>query len=79
FCIHPAGRPINTSIKVLRRPVESAQFSSSDWQKWVPSKGDKEIEEARQDMTSFFMRYNPIWLQRRNNYRSPIAMEQEAV
>src|SRR5450830_471973 len=28
FCIHPAGRPINTSIKVLRRPVESAQYGS---------------------------------------------------
>ncbi|WP_262499632.1 integrase core domain-containing protein, partial [Pseudomonas rhodesiae] len=28
FCIHPAGRPINTSIKVLRRPVESAQYTS---------------------------------------------------
>ncbi|WP_412765890.1 IS3 family transposase, partial [Pseudomonas sp. NGC7] len=35
FCIHPAGRPINTSIKVLRRPVESAQFSSSDWQSFL--------------------------------------------
>ena len=29
FCIHPAGRPINTSmIKVLRRPVESTQYVS---------------------------------------------------
>ena len=30
FCIHPAGRPINTSmIKVLRRPVEYAQYASA--------------------------------------------------
>ena len=29
FCIHPAGRPINTSvIEVLRRPVEYAQYVS---------------------------------------------------
>ncbi len=29
FCIHPAGRPINTSmIKVLQRPVECAQYVS---------------------------------------------------
>jgi len=35
FCIHPAGRPINTSIKVLRRPVESAQYSSSDWRSFL--------------------------------------------
>ena len=29
FCIHPAGRPINTSmIEVLRRPIEFAQFPS---------------------------------------------------
>jgi hypothetical protein len=35
FCIHPAGRPINTSIKVLRRPVESAQYSSTDWRSFL--------------------------------------------
>ncbi|MGY2289594.1 IS3 family transposase, partial [Pseudomonas sp. SDO528_S397] len=29
------GRPINTSIKVLRRPVESAQYSSSDWRSFL--------------------------------------------
>ena len=29
FCIHPAGRPISTSmIKVLRRPIESTQYTS---------------------------------------------------
>ncbi|MVW87902.1 hypothetical protein EI969_18455, partial [Pseudomonas sp. PB101] len=28
FCIHPAGRPINTSIKVLRRPIEFAQYTA---------------------------------------------------
>ncbi|WP_262380831.1 integrase core domain-containing protein, partial [Pseudomonas lundensis] len=32
FCIHPADRPINTSIKVLRRPVESAQYCSDLYQ-----------------------------------------------
>lgn len=32
FCIHPAGRPINTSIKVLRRPVESVQYCSALYQ-----------------------------------------------
>jgi len=30
--IHPAGRPINTSwLKVLRRPVESAQYCCHDY------------------------------------------------
>ena len=33
--IHPAGRPINTSwLKVLRRPVESAQFGSDEFTRW---------------------------------------------
>lgn len=45
---------------------------------WVPTKGYTEIEEARQDMTSFFMRYNRIRLHSYNNYLSPIAMEQQA-
>jgi putative transposase len=45
---------------------------------WVPAKGYSEIEEARQDMTSFFMRYNRIRLHSYNNYLSPIAMEQQA-
>ena len=31
-CIHPAGRPINTSwLKVLRRPIESAQYGCHDF------------------------------------------------
>jgi transposase InsO family protein len=31
-CIHPAGLPIHTStIEVLRRPVESAQYTSSQY------------------------------------------------
>lgn len=45
---------------------------------WVPSKGYTTIEEARQDMTSFFMRYNRIRLHSYNNYLSPMAMEQQA-
>ncbi|MCP2065654.1 UNVERIFIED_ORG: putative transposase [Pseudomonas reinekei] len=45
---------------------------------WVPTKGYKEIEEARRDMTSFFMRYNRIRLHSYNKYLSPIAMEQQA-
>ncbi|AHC80476.1 transposase [Pseudomonas monteilii SB3101] len=45
---------------------------------WVPPKGYKEIEEAKQDMTSFFMRYNRIRLHSYNDYLSPIAMEQQA-
>ncbi|HDS1820464.1 TPA: IS3 family transposase, partial [Pseudomonas putida] len=44
---------------------------------WVPAKGYAAIEEARQDMTSFFMRYNRIRLHSYNNYLSPIAMEQQ--
>ena len=41
FCIHPAGRPINTppSIKVLRRPVESAQFTSFEFTQLVKDNG----------------------------------------
>ncbi|WP_143503501.1 integrase core domain-containing protein [Pseudomonas sp. LAIL14HWK12:I12] len=39
FCIHPAGRPINTSIKVLRRPVESAQYASSKFRFALAKKG----------------------------------------
>ena len=35
FCIQLAGRPINTSLsKVLRRPVESTQFDSDDFNRW---------------------------------------------
>ena len=35
FSIHPAGRPINAPwLKVLRRPVESAQFDSDDFNRW---------------------------------------------
>ncbi|KWV78192.1 Integrase core domain protein [Pseudomonas fluorescens] len=45
---------------------------------WVPTKGYTTVEEARQDMTSFFMRYNRIRLHSYNNYLSPIAMEQKA-
>ncbi|QUN68699.1 hypothetical protein [Pseudomonas sp. JS425] len=55
----------------------------SEWRgirksEWVPPKGYKEIEEAKQDMTSFFMRYNRIRLHSYNDYLSPIAMEQQA-
>jgi hypothetical protein len=33
-CIHPAGRPINTSkVKVLRRPVECTQYTSARYRK----------------------------------------------
>jgi putative transposase len=46
---------------------------------WVPAKGYSTVEEARQDMTSFFMRYNRIRLHSYNNYLSPIAMERQAV
>lgn len=45
---------------------------------WVPIKGYTTVEEAKQDMTSFFMRYNRIRLHSYNNYLSPIAMEQQA-
>ncbi|PHN19826.1 IS3 family transposase, partial [Pseudomonas sp. ICMP 460] len=45
---------------------------------WVPTKGYTTVEEARQDMTNFFMRYNRIRLHSYNNYLSPIAMEQKA-
>ncbi|WP_256681421.1 IS3 family transposase [Pseudomonas sp. R2-7-07] len=45
---------------------------------WVPTKGYMTVEEAKQDMTSFFMRYNRIRLHSYNNYLSPIAMEQKA-
>lgn len=45
---------------------------------WVPAKGYNAIEEARQDMTSFLMRYNRIRLHSYNNYLSPIAREQLA-
>ncbi|WP_256326767.1 IS3 family transposase [Pseudomonas sp. UC 17F4] len=45
---------------------------------WVPAKGYATIEEARQDMTSFFLRYNQIRLHSYNNYLSPIAMERLA-
>lgn len=38
--IHPAGRPINTSwLKVLRRPVESAQYTSNDFQQLLKAQG----------------------------------------
>ncbi|SEP02352.1 integrase core domain-containing protein, partial [Pseudomonas sp. NFACC39-1] len=45
---------------------------------WVPIKGYTTVEEAKQDMTSFFMRYNRIRLHSYNNYLPPIAMEQQA-
>ena len=36
--IHPAGRPINTSwLKVLRRPVESTQYTSDEFQQLLKS------------------------------------------
>jgi len=38
--IHPAGRPINTSwLKVLRRPVESAQYTSKQFQDLLKEHG----------------------------------------
>jgi len=38
--IHPAGRPINTSwLKVLRRPVESAQYASEDFRRVLAEYG----------------------------------------
>ncbi len=45
---------------------------------WVPSKGYTTIEEAKQDMTNFFLRYNRIRLHSYNDYLSPIAMELQA-
>ncbi|MEJ5862998.1 integrase core domain-containing protein [Pseudomonas farsensis] len=45
---------------------------------WVPAKGYSEIEEARSDMTNFFMRYNRIRLHSYNDYLSPIAKELQA-
>lgn len=45
---------------------------------WVPSAGYTTIEEARKDMTSFFMRYNRIRLHSFNKHLSPIAMELQA-
>ncbi len=40
FCIQPAGRPINTSmIKVLRRPVESAQYASDTYRRALKEAG----------------------------------------
>ncbi|MBV4482638.1 integrase core domain-containing protein [Pseudomonas sp. SWRI124] len=95
----------------MRRPVESAQYTSQRFQSellehgitqsmsrrgqcWdnapterffgtlkserVPTKGYTTVEEARQDMTSFFVRHNRIRLHSYNNYLSPIAMEQQA-
>jgi putative transposase len=44
----------------------------------VPTKGYTTVEEARRDMTNFFMRYNRIRLHSYNDYLSPIAMEQKA-
>jgi hypothetical protein len=38
--IHPAGRPMNTStIKVLRRPVESTQYTSIDFGRALRTSG----------------------------------------
>jgi transposase InsO family protein len=38
--IHPAGRPINTStIGVLRRPVETAQYTSIDYTQTIDDHG----------------------------------------
>ncbi len=38
--IHPAGLPINTSwLKVLRRPVECAQYTSEHFQKLLAEQG----------------------------------------
>ena len=45
---------------------------------WVPTQGYTTVEEAKQDMTRFFMRYNRIRLHSHNKYLSPIAMEQQA-
>src|SRR4051794_11930234 len=39
-CIHPAGLAINTSeIKALRRPIESAQYTSYDFGKALRASG----------------------------------------
>ena len=47
-CIHPAGRPINTSKnKVLRRPVESAQFTAEEFTRVVLDVGSKLSMDGR--------------------------------
>ena len=45
---------------------------------WVPRDGYSAVEEAKTDMTRFFMYYNRTRLHSYNNYLSPIAMEQKA-
>lgn len=44
----------------------------------VPTKDYTTVEDARQDMVSFFMHYNLHRLHSYNNYLSPIAMERQA-
>lgn len=57
-------------------PIE--RFFGTLKSEWVPTKGYTTVEDARQDMVSFFMRYNRIRLHSYNNYLSPIAMERQA-
>lgn len=45
---------------------------------WVPPEGYENIDDARKDITGFFVRYNRVRLHSYNNYLSPIAMEQQA-
>lgn len=45
---------------------------------WVPRDGYSAVEEAKTDMTRFFMYYNRTRLHSYNNYLSPLAMEQKA-
>lgn len=45
---------------------------------WVPRDGYRTVEEAKTDMTRFFMYYNRTRLHSYNNYLSPLAMEQKA-
>ncbi|MEN5035149.1 integrase core domain-containing protein [Pseudomonas sp. TWI929] len=44
----------------------------------VPAKGYEDIEEAKKDMTNFFIRYNRVRPHDCNNYLPPIALEQQA-
>lgn len=45
---------------------------------WVPRAGYRTVEEAKTDMTRFFMYYNRTRLHSYNGYLSPLAMEQKA-
>lgn len=50
FCIHPAGRPINTShSRVLQRPIESAQYVFIRYCQRLAEAGIKPSVDSRGD------------------------------